>query len=237
MKKIVLVDDHPIFRDGIKQTLAATGKFSVVHEANSVASLAGYLRENRGQLSEIYFVIDISLPDGSGFELLPMIAAAGGFTQHCTMLSMHDGYEYAEHAFAENAYGYVIKSDDQQCILACLESLEQGEPYLSPGVRSQDKGSPLKEKTDTQKDNTLAAFSSLSKRESAILKLVAEGKTSKEISKKLFLSQRTVENHRAKMTRKLGVSGPNGLIALAIKYKDIINLADVTAHPTSKWIA
>ena len=199
MNKIVLVDDHPMFRDGIKQALAATDKFTVVYEADSVASLANYLSEHREQLADVYFVIDISLPDGSGFELLPLITAAGGVTQQCTMLSMHDGYEYAEHAFAQNAYGYVIKSDDQQCIITCLESLENGEPYLSPGVRSQEQSSSLKETSHTRKDGPLPAFSLLSRRESAILKLVAEGRTSKEISEKLFLSQRTVENHRAKM--------------------------------------
>ncbi len=225
MKKIVLVDDHPIFRDGIKQTLAATQKFTVIHEANSVASLVDYLTAHRKQIADIYFVIDISLPDGSGFELLPLITAAGGVAKQCTMLSMHDDYEYAEHAFALNAYGYVIKSDDPICIVACLESLENDQPYLSPGVRKQGTQPPtLENATNHQNDESSPAFASLSKREAAILKLVGEGKTSKEISEKLFLSQRTVENHRANIGRKLGVSGPNGLIALAIKYKNMINL-------------
>ena len=139
MKKVVLIDDHPIFRDGIKQTLAAAKKYSVVHESNSVLSLSSYLKENRDQLSDIYFVIDISLPDGSGFELLPLIAAAGGLTRQCAMLSMHDDYEYAEHAFAQNAYGYVVKSDEQDNIITCLESLENGRHYISPGVKKRDE--------------------------------------------------------------------------------------------------
>lgn len=225
MKKVVLVDDHPIFREGIKQTLAASEKFIVIHESNCVASLADYLKENSGQLSDIFFVIDISLPDGNGFELLPLIAAAGGFTEHCTMLSMHDDYEYAEHALAENAYGYVVKSDDQENIITCLECLENGKPYISPGVKKPDRAEALVKKIKGERVDPTPAFSSLSKRETDILKLVSEGRTSKEISEKLFLSPRTVENHRAKICRKLGVSGANGLISLAIKYKNTLSLA------------
>ena len=223
MNKVVLVDDHPMFRDGVKQTLAASDKYSVVHEAASVASLLSYLKAHRNQLTDIFFIIDISLPDGNGFELLPLITAAGGLAQRCTMLSMHDDYEYAEHALVKNAFGYVVKSDDPSNILACLESLANGEPYVSPGVIQRGDKRALRELSNTEADDPIPAFSSLSKREVAILKLVADGKTSKEISGSLFLSQRTVENHRAKISRKLGVSGPNGLIALAVKYKNTIH--------------
>ena len=223
MKKVVLVDDHPIFRDGVKHLLAATNEFSVTHEANSVSSLAEYLKINRNQLTDVFFVIDISLPDGNGFDLLPLIAAAGGQTQQCAMLSMHDAYEYAEHAFSKNAFGYVVKSDDQKNIIACLESMANGRPYMSPGIKKagQQQLAPIAPNTEA---DTTPAFSTLSNRESVILKLVAEGKTNKDISEELFLSHRTVENHRAKICRKLGVSGANGLIALAIKHKDIISL-------------
>ncbi len=224
MKKVVLVDDHPIFRDGVKHLLASTNEFAVTHEANSVSSLAEYLKKNRTQLDDVFFVIDISLPDGNGFDLLPLIAAAGGQTQQCAMLSMHDAYEYAEHAFSKNAFGYVVKSDDQKNIIACLESMANGQPYMSPGIKKTQQQQLPPSSANTEAEETIPPFRTLSHRESAILKLVAEGKTNKDISEELFLSPRTVENHRAKICRKLGVSGANGLIALAIKHKDTISL-------------
>lgn len=224
MNKVILIDDHPIFRDGIKHLLAATNRYSVIHEANSVASFSSYLQKHQNQLVEVLFVIDISLPDGTGFDLLPLIAAAGGRPQLCTILSMHDAYEYAEHAFAKKAYGYVVKSDDQKNIINCLESLLNGEPYMSPGVKRQGQPEVPSASIDTLLDGPVPNFSSLTKRELAILRLVAEGKTNKDISEELFLSPRTVENHRAKICRKLGVSGANGLISLTIKYKHTISL-------------
>ncbi|MEM7465579.1 MAG: response regulator transcription factor [Pseudomonadota bacterium] len=222
MKQVVLVDDHPIFRAGIKHLLAVTNRFSVVHESNSIADLESYLKKPLTQLAEVLFVIDISLPDGNGFDVLPLVAAAGGRTQHCAMLSMHDAYEYAEHAFSMNAYGYVVKSDDQENIITCLESLVNGQPYMSPGVKKQGQQNIETAVVNAEDSEPRPDFSSLTKRESAILKLVAEGKTNKDISDQLFLSQRTVENHRAKICRKLGVSGANGLITLTIKHKHAI---------------
>ena len=222
MNEVVLIDDHPLFRDGIKQALANSDSFSIVHESDSVASCAEFIDRKRGQLSAVFFIIDISLPDGSGFELLPMISAAGGNLRRCAMLSMHDDYGYAEHALNNKANGYVVKSDDQIHILACLESLLQGETYLSPGVKCGGGANSNKPAGSAFADGMFPAFESLSQRELTILKMVAQGKTSKEISEELFLSQRTVENHRAKICRKLGVSGANALISLAIKYENTL---------------
>ncbi|MEM6301188.1 MAG: response regulator transcription factor [Pseudomonadota bacterium] len=225
MKKTVLVDDHPIFRKGVKHLLGISQRFYVGYEASSCTALRHFLEGNNESLSEVFFVIDISLPDGNGFDLVPPIVAAGGRPEHCAILSMHEEYEYAQRAFALGARGYVVKSDDPYSIIHCLEAMERGEQYVSAGAkRLHQSTSGLSVADEGKSPNTaegsLPDLSLLSERERAVLRLVAAGHTSKEISEKLFLSHRTVENHRARMSRKLGLTGANALIALAIAQRD-----------------
>lgn len=229
---VVLVDDHPIFREGVKQVLDSTVEYNLFFEANTIEEMDVFLAENHTRLPELLFILDLSLQDGTGFDLIQMIVSAGGQAERCCILSMHRDAEYAAHTFSMGALGYVVKSDDADCIIDCLNALSEKEYYTSPAV---DKDftidqteikvgdiAPLGALPRTEQ----ADFSQLSKREVAVLKLVAEGKTSKEISKTLFLSPRTVENHRAKICRKLGVFGPNGLLSHAVKYKKVISNLD-----------
>lgn len=223
--KIVLIDDHPLFREGVKKTLSQNEPFKVVGEASSIESAKILIKELTSDISNIFFVIDISLPDGTGFELLPLIEKNGGSKTQCVILSMHDEPEYAEHTLEVGASGYVVKSDNPDCLIDCLNSLDRGQTYFSESIHKKNKIHRTK-KTSTTEEKDVQQLESLSKRELAVLKLVAQEKTSKEISESLFLSQRTVENHRAKICSKLGVSGAHGLIAYAIKNKAAITASD-----------
>ena len=215
---IVIIDDHPLFREGIKHILNTSDRYKLYFETDSIKSATQFLQSNHDKTPDLLFLIDISLVDGYGFELLSKISKYGGHPSQCVILSMHDDREYAEHAFSLGALGYVVKNDDPKCVLECLASIEQGKPYISDGVKAERNQKNLKGFGTTSVD-----FSSLSKREVSILQLVAEEKTSKEISELLFLSPRTVENHRAKISSKLGVRGSHGLLALAVKHKTAID--------------
>lgn len=219
MDKIVIIDDHPLFREGVKQTLNRSGEFQVIFEGGSREDLENFLNANASGIENVYFIVDISLPDSNGFELVPVILDAGGSPQRLIMLSMHDDSSYADHAFECGAFGYVVKSDDTRNLLDCLRSVARGERYTSPGISEGHR-------TDNTPELVNRRLKDLSKREVAVLKLVAEEKTSREISDVLFLSQRTVENHRAKICSKLNVTGAHGLIAFAIKYRSEITLLD-----------
>lgn len=227
MHQVVLIDDHPLFRSGVKQLLQASSAYDVLFECDNMTSGRTFLRSGGQALENAFFVIDVSLPDGSGYDLLTDIQLAGGTLSRCCMLSMHDDYEYAKHALDLGAAGYVVKSDEPSCIVRCLDQIGRGRRYISPGVRGADnhETTPAIPEGNDQLEalpSALADLGLLSKRELRILLLVAEGRSSKEIGDQLFISPRTVENHRAKICRKLGVSGAGGLVAFTIKYRGIL---------------
>ena len=231
MKDIVIIDDHPLFREGIKMALSSTPGYTVLYEAKSIESMSSFIDTSQQDFSNVLFIIDVSLPDGSGFELIPLLESAGAQRNHCAMISIHDDYEYAEHAFSQGAFAYISKIDEPKHILDCLKALERGQRYLSPSVKwhgNDDAFGVLGASQSTDEDlltgEDKVDYSVLSKRELAVLKLVAQGKTSREIADLMFLSQRTIENHRSRICSKLGVSGAHGLIARAVKDKDRIEL-------------
>ncbi len=223
--KIVLIDDHPMFREGVKQILAKKGDYSVIGEASTLQDTSSLLAKLGSDVVSTFFVIDISLPDGTGFEILSAIAEAGGNTMQCVILSMHDDIEYAEHALEAGASGYIVKSDNPNSLLDCLDAINRGETYFSESIHKKKERSTADSSIENSLPDAGKQIALLSKRELAVLKLVAEEKTSREISETLFLSQRTVENHRAKICGKLGVTGAHGLIAYAIKHKALIEYA------------
>ena len=229
MKQVVIVDDHPVFLEGLKALIEATGAYNIYHEADSISDFFEFLRSCNRNLSEMLFILDISLPDGNGFDLLPVIEKAGGQLSNCTMLSMHNDHEYVEHALSKGACGYLVKNDSATEIVDCLRFLEQGKQYISKGVEQRRKKMENFESRDSAKSLSKAEqrrpdFSILSKRELEILKLVSYEKSSQQISDILCLSKRTVENHRANISGKLGIKGSHGLITVAVKHKNVIEL-------------
>lgn len=228
MKQVIIVDDHPIFLQGLKALIEATGRYRVCNEASSISDFRALLKNSNDSLSKTLFILDISLPDGNGFDLLPVIVKHGGQLNNCTMLSMHNDLEYVEHAISKGASGYLVKNDSASEIIDCLRFLEQGKQYISKGIerhnnkddyRCMDNLNDLSDIEQRRPD-----FSLLSKRELEILKLVAHEKSSQEISEHLSLSRRTVENHRANICSKLGIKGSHGLITLAVKNIKVIEI-------------
>ena len=203
--RIVLADDHQLFRDGMKAMLQATGEMEVVGEASHGAVLLTVLA---AQTPDIV-LLDISMPPDTGIDLLPTIKARFPAVR-CIMLTMHADVQYVLRSLRQGADGYLLKDTDEEELKTAIREVYAGNKYfknkISDLIVANLSGEPSPE--------TL-----LSEREIQIVRLVAEGKITKEIADQLFVSVRTVETHRSRIMKKLGVVNTAEMIRLAYEKK------------------
>lgn len=199
-KTILIVDDHPLVREGLKVIIGRSSKFEVVGEAG--AAREG-LRMAEGLKPDLV-LLDISLPDESGLELARKIRTTLPDTR-ILVISMHSGIDYVAQAFKAGASGYMVKDSAAARLQNALESVAKGDYYLdsslSPQVVEELIRAPGKEITRI-KD---ATYRSLTPREQEIMPLLAKDLSVKEIADQLFISPKTVENHRTNIMNKLGL--------------------------------
>ncbi len=203
--RIVLADDHQLFRDGMKAMLQATGEVEVVGEASHGAVLLTVLA---AQTPDIV-LLDISMPPDTGIDLLPIIKERFPAVK-CIMLTMHADVQYVLRSLRQGADGYLLKDADEEELKTAIREVYAGNKYfknkISDLIVANLSGEPSPE--------TL-----LSEREIQIVRLVAEGKITKEIADQLFVSVRTVETHRSRIMKKLGVANTAEMIRLAYEKK------------------
>ena len=209
--KILIVDDHPIFRRGLRQVIEADAKLKVVDEAeNGVQALE--LIEN---LKPAVVVADIDMPQMSGLELARKIQDKNLETA-LVFLTMHKDAGVFNAAMDLDVRGYVIKDNAVSEINDCIKTVAAGKHYITPSLseyllnRSR-KIADFKEQT--------GGLNILTKTERRILHLIAEEKTSKEIGEILFIHPRTVDNHRTNICQKLDIHGTNALLRFALTHK------------------
>ncbi|MEZ4221630.1 MAG: response regulator transcription factor [Polyangiaceae bacterium] len=198
---VLIADDHPIFRRGLREVIEADGAFEVVAEVGDGATALEKLR----QLAPRLAVLDISLPGLDGLDLL---TAMRGWPHRpdAVMLTMFD--DHAQAAFRLGAKGYILKESAEDELCHCLHAVLAGERYAGSGVDPKFVGSISPSSVDL-----------LSPTERRVVKLLAERKTSREIASLLKVSTRTVQNHRAAAVRKLQLSGSHALLEFALRYK------------------
>lgn len=217
VKDIVIVDDHKLFREALKTVIKTAGGFEVIAEAGTAAE-AVLKAENR--LPDL-FLVDISLPDRTGLELTRQLCSM--FSDlHVMILSMHCRVDYVAEAFRCGARGYVVKQSSPDRFIKGLKIVSEGDYYLdslvSPKVIKKFLGS-----FDRELKFTDVSYASLSTREQEVMKLLAEGFSRKEIGEMLFISHKTVENHRTAIMKKLNIKSSRLLVRYAIR----IGLIDV----------
>lgn len=207
--QILLVDDHKIMRDGIKAILQHTGEFQVVGEAENGLDAV----QTAKQTSPDIVLMDIGLPGLNGIE------ATAELLRHCPeakviILSMYDDEHSVVSAIRSGARAFVLKKASDSDLLDALQAVGKGGSYLSPQV--SDRLLSRIQRGNLESKSVPAALDALSPRELQVMRLVAEGKTSKEIAVLLDLGLQTVRSYRKTMMRKLGVSNVAGLTQLAL---------------------
>jgi DNA-binding NarL/FixJ family response regulator len=206
---IVLADDHVLFRQGVRRILEGAPDLEVVGEADDGLALLALLEQWTPHL----VVLDIAMPQMRGLEAIPEIKAMHPLLK-VLMLTMHKERAYLRKAMAAGANGYLLKEDAESDLFGAIDKVRQGAAYVSP--RLSDALVPV-EAEECQGDQAATSeVGPLTLRESEVLKLLAEGKSSREIAGLLGLSSRTVEHHRANMMAKLGVKGVVDLVKYAI---------------------
>jgi len=205
---VVLVDDHKLVRDGVKTILERGAEFKVVGEAEDGAAAVQLCKKSAPDL----VLMDIGLPGMNGIE------ATTELLRHCpdvkvVILSMYDDENSVVSAIRSGARAFVLKKASSTELLDALRTVARGGSYLSSQVSDRLLARIQRGDLDTR-DRT--PLESLSPRELQVLRLVAEGKTSKDIAIMLDLGLQTVRSYRKTMMKKLGVSNVAGLTQLAL---------------------
>jgi DNA-binding NarL/FixJ family response regulator len=206
---VLLVDDHKIMRDGIKAILTRTEDFRVAGEAESGPEAVQAAK----RLHPDVILMDIGLPGLNGVETTAEILRHLPDAK-IIILSMYDDEHSVVGSIRSGARGFVIKKASDADLLEALRTVARGGAYLSPQV--SDQLLSRIQRGDLNSDSTPSALDGLSPRELQVLRLVAEGKTSKEIAVVLDLGLQTVRSYRKTMMKKLGVNNVAGLTQLAL---------------------
>jgi len=204
--RVVLADDHALFRAGVRRILEEIEGVAVVGEAADGLELLDLLK----RLTPDLVLLDISMPNLRGLEAIQEIRKLCPQT-HILMLTMHREGEYLSQALALGAAGYLLKQEADPELVKAVENLRAGRSYLSPQM-----GDLLPDLLRRRREPGGETPEVLTHREREIIKLLAEGKTSKEIAKLLYISLRTVQNHRANIMRKLNLRRTADLVKYAI---------------------
>jgi DNA-binding NarL/FixJ family response regulator len=206
--RIVLADDHVMFRRGIKRIVEGMADVEVVGEAGDGLELLELLKKMTPEL----VILDISMPNLRGLEATREVKIINPEIK-VLLLTMHKDKEYLYHAFSAGAEGYLLKEDADTELFNAIEAIKKGGTYVSPLLSPQLTGLFV----EKYSGEAPAPGDILTTREREVIKLIAEGKSSKEISELLFISARTVQHHRANITRKLNAKRTADLVKYAIQ--------------------
>jgi two-component system, NarL family, response regulator DegU len=212
--RVLIVDDHPLFRGGLRQVIQGDSRLELIGEADNGEAAWQAIRETTPDVA----VLDVNLPGLTGLEVARKIRDQKIRT-HVIMLTMHKEEELINRALDFGVNGFVLKENAAEDILDAIAAVATGGHYLSPDV----SGYLVRRRARAV---ALAAhkpgLDDLTKAERRILKLVAEKKTSREIAAELFISPRTVEAHRANICSKLDLHGSHSLLQFALENRSAL---------------
>ncbi len=208
-KRIVIVDDHPLMREGLAQTLETDPVFEVVEQLSRGEELIQKL----DNLSPDLIIVDVSLPGMSGLELVKHIISQKE-DQKILVVSRHDESLYAERVIRAGAKGYVMKLEAGEVLLKAVRKVLKGGIYVSDEVSER----LLMGMARGQKEIMESPVEKLSDRELEVFELTGKGNSTREIAGKLHLSVKTVESYRARIKTKLNLENATELMVHAVKW-------------------
>ncbi len=214
---ILIIDDHPMLREGLKAVINRDRSLEVVGEAGRANDGFDLARELRPDIA----LVDISLPDRNGIELIREMSVSLPDTR-VIVISMHSGVEYIVNSFQAGAVGYIAKESAAAALLKGINVVLKGEYFLDSSV-SRQVVKRLMEMPAMEKRITDASYNSLTNREQEIMRMLAEGIPRKKIAERLFISVKTVENHCTNIMNKLDLHS----VIDIVRYAARLGLIDV----------
>jgi DNA-binding NarL/FixJ family response regulator len=208
LSRVVVADDHVLFRQGMKKLLEEMPGVEVIGEAGDGLELLNLLKE----LDPDIALVDISMPNIRGIEAAHEIRSLYPHTK-VLILTMHRGKEYLYHAISAGAHGYLLKEDSDIELFSAIETIRDGGIYVSQSLSGEMVG----DLSRLIQGKAKAIGECLSNRETEVMKLISEGKTNIEIGELLSISPRTVETHRAHILEKLKLKGTADIVRYAIE--------------------
>lgn len=205
--RIVIADDHPVLRSGLKTLLTLQPGIEVAGEASSCEETLRVVAETHPDI----LLLDLSMPDGGGLKAIPLLMEASPATR-ILVFTMHDDPSYLRAAMQAGVAGYVVKSADLSELSVAIRAIGEGRTYLSIPVRSEGLGAMLNEPASPSE----APQAQLSRREAQVLRLIALGHTYREIADQLHVSERSVETYRSRISSKLNLETRVELVRYAL---------------------
>ena len=207
-KRILIVDDHPVFRDGLLGLIEREGDLIVCGEANDARQALAASERLKVDL----ILVDIGLPGKSGLELIKDIRAVRPQTS-VLVISMHDETLYAERVLRAGGRGYIMKQEGPEKILHAIRQVLNGQVYVSPRISAR-----ILDALSGRRDGAASPIALLTDREFEVLRLIGQGKDSRVVARQLNLSVKTVDAHRAHIKSKLDLKSGTELIVYAARW-------------------
>ena len=211
---IIIADDHPVFRKGLRDVIEGSAKFQVLGEADDGQAALELIMKEVPAVA----ILDIEMPKLSGIDIVRKVHEAC-LPVSTLILTMYEDEDLFNEAMDAGAMGYILKDSAILEIVRGITKVAEGEIFVSSAMTS----AALRGRTEAEpQQRKRIGLHLLTQTELRVLRLIAEDKTSKEISAELNISPRTVDNHRAHICAKLKITGVYALIKFAVKYKSLL---------------
>lgn len=216
---IVIIDDHQLFREGVKRILDFESSFDVVAEGDDGSEAVSLIEEHKPDV----VIMDINMPQINGVEATRMLIEKYPDTK-VIILSIHDDENYVTHALKTGAQGYLLKEMDADALVEAVKVVADGGSYLHPKVThnlvqeyrrlaaEENSGTEMMHAPEIRRPLHL-----LTRRECEVLQLLADGKSNRGIGETLYISEKTVKNHVSNILQKMNVNDRTQAVVLAIK--------------------
>ncbi len=209
--QVLIADDHPVFRTGLRQIIESDGQFRILHEASDGREAIAMIDHRAPDV----VVLDVDMPLVNGIEVVRHVRRAAPDVG-IVMLTMYKEEAMFNKIMDLGVHGYVLKENAVSDILACLKAVVEGRYYISPTI-----GEYLVRRSGrtTQLPSATGGIVDLTPTERRVMRLLAEHRTSQAIADEMSISIKTVQRHRENISRKLGLRGPHALLTYALEHR------------------